>query len=352
VFEHPPAWFSQTPNELAAAQWVFDHQQWAGRGTDTLPGSQGFYLPLAASGKPLGVIGVPQGTRQDLLERDQRHMLETFATQIGIALERAEFADQARKARVAAESEELRNSLLSCVSHDLRTPLATIAGSASALVDDDGGLAAETRRELAQSIYDEGVRLNQLVGKLLDMTRLESPGLRLSREWFPLEELVGTALTRLESGLRGHKVETSIAADLPLVHVDGVLVVELLVNLLENAVRYTPQDSTIRVEAGMAEGGVRVEVLDEGPGLQPGSEEQVFGKFVRDRPRTDRRGAGLGLAICRAIAQLHGGQIGAENRPGCGAGFWFTLPVGSELPPSAAPPSESPTRGAVEEASA
>ena len=343
--EIAPQWFRATPNEFAAAHWVFDHQQAAGRGTDTLPSSQGFYLPLVASGRPLGVLGVSQGKRLDLLEPDQRHMLETFATQIAIALERAAFAEQAEHARAAAESEQLRNSLLSCVSHDLRTPLAAITGSASALLDDAGRLAADARRELTQSIYDEGLRMSHLVGKLLDMTRLEAPGMRLSREWFPLQELVGSALSRLDEALRRHKVETAIDPELPLIHVDGVLVTELLVNLLENAARYTPPASTIRIAAQPSAGRVRVEILDQGPGLEPGMEEQVFSKFVRQRPPADRTGAGLGLAICRAIVQLHGGEIGAANRPNGGACFWFSLPS-EEQPPSVdlAPLVESPER--------
>jgi two-component system sensor histidine kinase KdpD len=260
-------------------------------------------------------------------------MLETFATQAAIALERAKFAEQAERARVHAESEQLRNSLLSSVSHDLRTPLAAITGAASTLLQDDLGLPSATRHDLLRSIHDEAARLNQFVGKLLDMTRLESAGMHLAREWFPLEDIVGSALTRLEVALRGHEVQTALPADLPMVFVDGVLLEEVFLNLLENACKYTPTGSIIQIRASQMSDGVRVEVSDNGPGLQRGTESQIFEKFVRDRPRTDRSGTGLGLAICRAVVHLHGGQIGAEAGPMGGASFWFTIPAsGREQP--------------------
>src|SRR5262249_35853230 len=160
------------------------------------------------------------------------------------------------------------------------------------------------------------------IGKLLDMTRLESVGAHLSREWFPPEEIVGSALTRLDDLLHDHTVETDIPDGLPMVFVDGVLIEEVLVNLLENAARYTPPGSVVRITARQSHEGFRVEVCDNGPGLQPGTESHIFDKFYRDRPRTDRAGTGLGLAICRAIVHLHGGQIGAKNQATGGACFW------------------------------
>jgi len=329
----PPQWFGEAPNERGAAEWVFQHQSWAGRGTDTLPAVQGLYVPLVAADRALGVLGLRPKQAAYLLEPDQRHMLETFATQLAIALERTQFAQQAERARLQAESEQMRSALLSSVSHDLRTPLATIAGAASTLLDNPTGVAAETRRELLQSIYDEGARLNELVGNLLQMTRLESGHVQLSREWYPLEELVGSALTRLERVLSGHTVETDLPADLPLVEVDGVLLEQVFMNLLENAARYTPAGTTIRIVVQAQPEHVLVGVLDRGPGLQPGTENEVFQKFYRDRPRTERASSGLGLAICQAIVRLHGGTIGAENRPGGGARFWFKLPR-SQPPPA------------------
>jgi two-component system sensor histidine kinase KdpD len=316
------------PNESAAARWVFDHQKWAGWGTDTLPSVQAIYLPLIASGRSLGVLGLRPHDRSRALEPDQRHMLETFATQLAIALERTAFAAQAESATRQAETEQVRSALLSCVSHDLRTPLATIAGAASTLLDDGTSVDANTRRELLQSVADEAGRLNQLVGKLLEMTRLESAGFQLLRDWYPLDELVGSALNRLSSSvLRDHAVETEIPDDLPLIHVDGVLIDEVLANLVENAARYTPRGCKITLRGSLAGDHVLLEVLDRGPGIEPGSEAEIFRRFVRRRPATDRAGTGLGLAICAAVVRLHGGQIGVENREGGGARFWFTIPL-------------------------
>lgn len=323
---------AEPTNERTAAQWVFEHGQWAGWSTDTLPASQAIYLPLVASGKALGVLALRPRRPEPPLEPDQRHMLETFATQLAIAMERAAFASQAEAARREVETEHVRSSLLSCVSHDLRTPLAAIAGAASTLVDEPAQLTTEARRELAQSIAEEAGRLNQLVGKLLDMTRLEAAGFRLQRDWYPLDELVGAALTRLNSILQPRRVITDIPEDLPLIHVDGPLIEQVLANLLENAARYTPRQSTVTVAASAVASGVLVEVIDEGPGLQPGTEKAVFRRFVRIRPAADRSGTGLGLAICEAVVRLHGGQIGTENRREGGARFWFTLPVPATAP--------------------
>lgn len=334
--------FSAEPtNERAAAQWVFQHKKWAGWSTDTLPASQAIYLPLVTSGKALGVLAFRPRDAESPLEPDQRHMLETFATQLAIALERAALASQAEAARREADAEQVRSALLSCVSHDLRTPLAAIEGSAATLVD-AAQLSEPTRRELAQSIAEEAGRLNQLVGKLLDMTRLESAGFRLQKDWYPVDELVGAALTRQAAVMKNHHVVTVIPDDLPLLHVDGPLVEEVISNLLENAARYTPRGSTVTIRAAQVEVGVRVEVVDEGPGLPPGAEREIFRRFVRHRPPGDRQGTGLGLAICDTVVRLHGGQIGAENRTEGGARFWFTLPLEAGTPAESAATSESP----------
>lgn len=316
-----------SPNESAAAVWVHENQKWAGWSTDTLPSCQAIYVPLIASGTSLGVLAVRPHDSARLLEPDQRHLLETFATQLAIALERTTFAEKAAEARRAAEREQMRSSLLSSISHDFRTPLAAIAGSASALVENDPALSSATRGELAKSIADEAERLNQFFGKLLNMTRLESTGFKLQLEPYPAEELVGAALTRMKAALRGRSIITEFSSDLPALQVDGVLVEEVLANLLENAARYTPEDSSITIRGRMMEDLMLIEVLDQGPGLAPGTEKEIFNRFVRQRPATDRQGTGLGLSICEAIVRLHGGKIGAENRDVGGARFWFTLPT-------------------------
>jgi two-component system sensor histidine kinase KdpD len=234
------------------------------------------------------------------------------------------------------ERERLRSTLLSSVSHDLRTPLAAITGAASGLLQAPAPAAAE-RRELAETIYEEAERLNRLVANLLDMTRLESGTVPLQREWHSIEEVMGSALGRLDEALAGRRVETVMPSDLPLVPIDAVLIEQVLVNLLENAIKYADPGSGLRVTAGKDEGGVVVEVADEGPGLKPGDEERVFEKFYRGSSAP--RGFGLGLAICRAIVTAHGGRIWAENRAPRGAAFRFTLPVEGTPPP---PPVSEP----------
>lgn len=263
----------------------------------------------------------------------------TFAVMLAVgllistlAVRVREQAEAAAQARLAAESERLRNTLLSSVSHDLRTPLAAITGAASTLLR-DRGLDEDTRRDLLETVTEESHRLDQLVTNLLDMTRLESGPLALHREWHPLEEVVGSALARLESRFAGWRVETALAPDLPLVPMDAVLVEQVLVNLLENAAEYAAPARAVRIAAGLSDGALMVEVADEGPGLPPGTEGQVFEKFYRGPSR--RRGFGLGLAICRAIVTAHGGRIWAETRRPHGSLFRFTLPIGGAAPPKA-----------------
>jgi two-component system, OmpR family, sensor histidine kinase KdpD len=227
----------------------------------------------------------------------------------------------------------MRSSLLSAVSHDLRTPLAGILGAATALRDPGGPASPAARADLLDAICEEAARLERLLTNLLDMTRLES-GVQLKREWVPVEELVGSALTRLEEQLAGRRVDVDLAPGLPLASVDPVLLEQVLLNLLDNAAKHTPPGTSLAI-AAQAEGqGVRVGVLDRGPGLRPGEEERVFDKFYRGGAGAP--GAGLGLAICKAIVEAHGGSISALPRSGGGAEVRFTLPAPS-APPSALP---------------
>ncbi|HSB60721.1 MAG TPA: DUF4118 domain-containing protein, partial [Vicinamibacteria bacterium] len=316
------------PRERAVAEWTLEHRRPAGLGTDTLPGAAARYLPLPGSQGVLGVLGVRPHESLQPLSRDQSDLLETLAHQAAAALDRARLAEEREKARLAAEAEELRSTLLSSVSHDLRTPLAAITGAASSLLQEPApGPAA--RRELAETISDESERLNRLVTNLLDMSRLESGAVRLHREWHPFEEVVGSALARLERALAGRSVETHLAPGLPLVPMDAVLVEQLLFNLVDNAVKYSPAGSPIRLSAWREGDGLTVEVADEGPGLSSGSEERVFEKFERGEAG---RGFGLGLAICRAVVTAHGGRIWVESGRPRGAAFRFSLPLGGAPP--------------------
>jgi two-component system, OmpR family, sensor histidine kinase KdpD len=327
-----PDQFPLDANELAVGQWVHDHGQIAGRGTDTLPGATGLYLPLTGSRGTVGVLGLLPEQPRALQSPEQLHLLETFAGQTAVAIERAHLAEEAQQAQVRAETERLRNSLLSSVSHDLRTPLASITGAASTLLESGARLDDRTRQDLLESLHEEAERLNRLVQNLLEMTRLESGALQLQREWHPLEEIVGAALGRFGKRLQDRPVTTKVPADLPLVPIDDVLIEQVLINLVDNALKYTPAPSPIDISASSADGSVVVEVADRGPGLPAGDEKRIFEKFYRGG-KGAVRGAGLGLAICAGIIEAHGGSIWAENRPGGGVAFRFSLPVKDAPPP-------------------
>jgi two-component system, OmpR family, sensor histidine kinase KdpD len=238
---------------------------------------------------------------------------------------------QAEKHRTAAENEKNRSALLSAVSHDLRTPLTSIIGAASGLLEDKGGLSSEERFLLTQSIYDEAERLKHLVQNLLDMTRLEAGAVEPKKEWQSIEELVGVALDRLKPRLLDHPLHLDFQSGLSLAFIDGLLVEQLLLNLLENALNHTPPGTSIQLSVRASEGGLEVEVADRGPGLKPGEEKTIFEKFIRGY-HSSGKGAGLGLSICSAIARAHGGNIVAGNRPGGGASFRVLLPIGGTPP--------------------
>src|SRR6266478_4356595 len=324
--------FTLDSNELGVAKWVHEHHQPAGLGTSTLPGAAALYLPLQAPRGPVGVLGIRPADRHALDSPDQLHQLETFANQTALAIERAHLADEAQQAQVRIETERLRNSLLSSVSHDLRTPLATITGAATTMLDNGAKLDAPTRQGLLESVREEADRLTRLVQNLLEMTRLESGALQLRKEWHPLEEVIGAALSRLGKELTDRRVDTHVPPDLPLVPIDDVLIEQVLVNLLDNAVKYTPSSSPIRILATSTGEAVTVEVADHGPGLPRGEEDRVFEKFYRGP--SNGRGAGLGLAISQGIVNAHGGHIWAQNLPEGGVAFLFTLPLAGKPPAS------------------
>jgi two-component system sensor histidine kinase KdpD len=275
---------------------------------------------------------VLQPWRSVSFDADQREKLDAFARQAAFALERAQLAREAEASAVRVKTEEMRSSLLSAVSHDLRTPLATITGAVTTLRDSAAHFSPAQEDELLSDIQSEAARLERLVSNLLDMTRVESGGLRIQREWVPLEELVGSALTRLDRVLKGRAVEVSIAPGLPLLSVDPILIEQVLVNLVENATKYTPTDARIDIDGRVDGDQIVVEVRDRGPGIRPGDEHRVFEKFYRGTEQ-GVSGAGLGLAICKGIVDAHGGSINVENRTGGGATFRVTLPVPAEAPP-------------------
>jgi two-component system sensor histidine kinase KdpD len=249
-----------------------------------------------------------------------------------LSLEIDRLSEEGRQQQIQIETERLRSSILSSVSHDLRTPLAAITTAASSLLNPDERQSEGSRRDLLQTIYEEADRLGIQVNNLLEMTRLEAGILKLRKELQPLEETIGAACQRLERQLAGRQLAISVAPDLPLVPADGVLLERVFFNLLENATKYTPPGSPIEVSARQADAGVLVEVADCGPGLGEDEEERIFEKFYRGREHGAAGGAGLGLSICRGIVLAHGGRIWANNRPGGGAVFSFTLPLDAPNP--------------------
>ena len=310
------------------AQWAYDHNTEAGNGTDTLPGSPLLYLPLQAPMRTRGVLALQPGQPRRVLTPEQRRLLDTFARLIAISLERVHYVEVAQDTTVEMESERLRNSLLSAISHDLRTPLAALVGLAESLALTQPPPSGQ-QREMAAAMREEALRMNSLVNNLLDMARLQAGAVKLKRQWQPLEEVVGSALQAMRTLLAGRELQVQLPEDLPLLEFDAVLIERVLCNLLENAAKYTPAGSAIEISAALGEAAVEVRVEDRGPGLPSGREEDIFDKFERGRKESSTPGVGLGLAICRAIVDAHGGRIRAENRTDGGARFVFTLPRGT-----------------------
>jgi two-component system sensor histidine kinase KdpD len=314
--------------EMGTAQWAFDKGQAAGFTTDTLPGSDVLYMPLRAPSQARGVLAVKALNRRLLQIPEQRQLLDTFAALIAIALERVHYVGVAQEALLRMESERLRNSLLAAVSHDLRTPLTVLQGLAEVLAMNNPPLAP-AQLEAAETMQDEARRMTALVNNLLDMARIERGEVKLHLEWQPFEEVVGVALNATEQILKHHTVVVRVSPELPLVQIDAVLMARVLINLLENASKYTPPGSEVIMAADVVGDHLSVSVADNGPGLPVGREEEIFQKFTRGDRESATRGVGLGLTICRAIVESHHGKIVGRNRPGGGAIFTFTLPLGS-----------------------
>jgi two-component system sensor histidine kinase KdpD len=313
-------------HERAVADWVFQHSEPAGMGTDTLPSVSILFVPLATAAKPCGVLGVRPREPIAHFPPDQLRLIEAVAGQVALAVQRIRSAESARHAQLRFEREQLRSALLSTVSHDFRTPLAAIAGAGSTLADSGHALSPATRKELADSIVSESDRLNRLVSNLLDMTRLEAGSMELDRDWHPLDDLIATVVRRLGRVLENHRLTIDVSHSLPLVYLDELLFHQVVANLLENAAIHTPSGSEIRIAGGNSDKTLWLEVADTGPGIARGDEERIFEKFYRGEHRKGRTGTGLGLAICRGIVELHGGTIRAANRSSGGAVFRIDLP--------------------------
>jgi two-component system sensor histidine kinase KdpD len=282
----------------------------------------------------MGVVGVAAGDGDGTpLPAAELRLLETLVAQTALALERARLAEESASARVAFEAERTRSALLRTVSHDLRTPLASVRGAAEVLLEPGQGPTDPAQREMLETIRDEARRLTRLVNDLLDLTRLESETFRVRKEWCPVEEIVGSALGRMEEAVKGRDVRVDLPGDLLMVPVDIVLVEQVLMNLLDNATRYSPAGSPVEIRARAAPGAVFVEVLDRGPGIPPGLERRIFEPFFRAGGGAGAEGTGLGLAVCEAVMRVHGGAIEALARDGGGTVMRFTFPAEGAAPP-------------------
>ncbi len=318
-----------TGAERDAATWAFRHGEPAGRGTQAVSGAASLHTPMITAHGMVGVLSV-EAPEDVLGALENQQLLEAAATQIGIAIERDMLAETSQKAVLEAETERMRSSLLSAVSHDLRTPLAVISGTASTLLQLGDGGDRETKAGLIAEVYEESNRLTRLVENLLAMTRLDSGEIKVAAEWFPVEDVVGSALGRLRKVSPDRVVQKHWSEALPLVQLDGVMIEQVLFNLLENAAKYSKPDSPIDLLISSTSDELKIEVADRGPGLSEGEADAIFEKLYRGSASAHvARGAGLGLAIARAIVLAHGGHICAANRPDGGAVFSFTLPLGS-----------------------
>jgi two-component system sensor histidine kinase KdpD len=326
--------FPVNGKELSVARWVFDNRHAAGLGTDTLPAAKALYLPMIASTGAVGVVGVLPEDPKNGFDPEDIHFLESFVNQTAMAMERVILAKEAHEERLRAEAQNVRNTFLSSVSHDLRSPLAVVSGAASTLLEKDTSLNQLARLELLRTIYEETDRLERIIRNVLNLTRLESGAIVVRKEWQPLEEIIGVILNRFADRLKERPLKLNIPPDLPIIPFDTLLMEQVLSNLMENAVRHTPTGTSVEITVTQQESAVIIEIADRGPGIPVHEEEAIFSKFTRST--NTRMGAGIGLSICRVIIEAHGGRIWVENRSGGGAAFKFVIPI-EGTPPTMLP---------------
>lgn len=326
--EFPAGGIFEDPSVRAAAKLVMSDGLSAGASTERAADADALVTALRRGERGLGIAAVWREPGTPRLGPAERRTVEAMSDLVATAIERTTLAARHEQARREAEAEKLRTALLSSLSHDLRTPLGSIEGAASTLAEDQGELTPALRHDLAETIQEESRRMTRLIGNLLDMIRVESGSLAVHRSWQPLEESLGTALLRLDERLAGHRVESELPGDLPLVPIDEVLLEQVFLNLLENAARHTPAGTAVTVRAWAEDEAVLVEVADSGPGIAAEEREKVFEKFYRAGSTSPAgSGSGLGLTICRGIITAHGGTIWVEEAEGCGTSVRFTLPL-------------------------
>jgi two-component system, OmpR family, sensor histidine kinase KdpD len=317
---------NRTNVNMQVCAWVFEHQQRAGLGSDQYPAERAMYLPLMSSQDTQGVLVVTPQDRRNALLPDQRRLLETLASQLALALERVHLVEVVQAARLAAERAALRNTLLASISHDLRTPLSAIAGAGSMMAHEDFPLDLHRRTTLGRLIEDKARDMAELLSNVLELMRLETATSIVKGDWQALEDMVSQMLQQMESRLGGRQIRTDIPSDTPVVFVEARLIVQLLTNLIENCIKYTAPQTVITVAANATEDAVIVSVEDNGPGFPLQNPERLFHKFERGRVEDNKGGVGLGLAICRAIARLHRGDIRGMRGASGGARVEVSLP--------------------------
>ena len=315
--------------DLAAAKWAWENDRAAGRGSDTLPGAKRLFLPMHTGRGAIGIMGIDSDKPGPLLTPDQRRLLDALGDQGALAIERVRLVEEMVRVERTAETERLRSALLTSISHDLKTPLAAVLGAASALRDLGKKLSEAERVDLLATIIDESERLNRFIANLLDMTKLESGAISPNIALHDLGEIVGSALRRASRILSRHKVELELAADLPMLELDAVLFEQVLFNLLDNAAKYAPAETTIHIQSWRSGDSVCLRVLDEGSGISSTDLDHIFDKFYRAQ-KTDqvRAGTGLGLAISRGFVEaMHGTIVAANRTDRSGAAFTISLPI-------------------------
>jgi two-component system, OmpR family, sensor histidine kinase KdpD len=315
--------------DLAAANWAWSNDRPAGRGSDTLPGAKRLFLPMRTGRGPIGVIGIDDDKTGPLLTPDQRRLLDALVDQGALAIERVLLVEDMDRVRRTVESERLRSALLTSISHDLKTPLASVLGAASAMRDLSSGLTEAEKRDLLATVIDESERLNRFIANLLDMTKLESGAIVPNTARHDIGEIVGSALRRASKILVHHKVSLELAADMPMLELDAVLFEQVLFNLLDNAAKYSPADTTISIKSLRDKDSICLQIIDEGNGISPAELESVFDKFYRAQKGDHvRPGTGLGLAISRGFVEAMHGTISAANRTDrSGAVLTIRLPI-------------------------
>jgi len=317
-------------NELAVAMWAYQHSEPAGHGTETLPATTLRCLPLKTARGIIGVLGIWPSHSNGSMAIEQARLLDSFASQAALAIERANLVEQSRQIQILQATEKLQSALLNSISHDLRTPLVSITGALSSIQEEGVSLDEATRRNLVESAYEDAQRLNHLVGNLLDMTRIQAGAMKIKREPCDVQDVIGSALDRLSERILGRKVEVDIPSDLPLVPMDFVLIVQVLVNLLDNALKYSKPDSPIEVTARVVDHMLEIQVADRGVGIPSQDLARVFDKFYRVQRPDGVTGTGLGLSICKGIVEAHRGTIQASPREGGGAVVTIALPLDEE----------------------